>query len=46
MGTEVQDKINNEESKKQEPAAIEIVAIKDGKVQFKNLLDAGDSTYG
>ena len=46
MGTEIHEKGNNEETKKQEPAAIEIIAIKDGKVQFKNLLEAGDSTYG
>ena len=46
MGTEIQEKGNNEETKKQEPTAIEIVGISDGKVQFKNLLEAGDSTYG
>ena len=46
MGTEIHEKGNNEETKKQEPTAIEIVGISDGKVQFKNLLEAGGSTYG
>ena len=45
MRTEMDDvKGNYENVKKQESTAIEIVAITDGKVQFKNLPEADDST--
>ena len=36
---------NDEKAKKQQQTAIEIVAISDGKVQFKNLPNAEDSSH-
>ena len=44
MGTEIEVKGNVEEAKKQEQTAIEIVAISDGKVQFKNIAEAEEET--